>query len=651
MRLTAIEIKNFRQYEELSFAFPQNSDYDLHIIIADNGVGKTNILNAITWCLYEKETHLGNESKSLPKLNLNAKKRAIENDITKIDVIVKIYAEDGDNSFVFTRSMSVNTSNDFESKSIFTVLVNSGEGDDIVQGEDAVLLVDKYMPKRIQQYFYFDGEQLDSYFIGDDRIKIKETIHSISQVDIVSRVKARLGEVIAAYRVDAGKKAPNVKVHNDKVKEIETIILNLKKDITEIEEQIKVSQKVITENQEKLSGQENVPELEKRYEHLQDKKKELEEAVHKSYSNLYKFIRGAKIALSLYEPAKNTLDIINEKEQKNALPPNIDKKLLQSILSQEHGNCIICGQPLEADAKQHIQSLIDQIQVSSETSNILMRIRSELERIVDDARSYKTRKSEILKQLKKAEDALNECENELVEVDSELRRFSDKEQIIKWHTERITHQNLLKKNQNTLAIYNYQLEEAEGNLAEAKSKLKTALSKEKECEQLNSIIDFAVKSQDVVTQIEVEMMHEVRERMENRTMEYFKNLIWKKGIYDHIVLDEQYQLDLIHRDGYPCVGSCSAAERSLLALAFTLALHEVSGFNSLLFIDTPVARVSGENRHNFAEVLKHVSENKQLILAFTPDEYSEKIQTIFKPIASTTVHLHMVDTNDKTIFE
>ena len=27
------------------------------------------------------------------------------------------------------------------------------------------------------------------------------------------------------------------------------------------------------------------------------------------------------------------------------------------------------------------------------------------------------------------------------------------------------------------------------------------------------------------------------------------------------------------------------------------------------------------------------------------------IQTIFKPIASTTVHLHMVDTNDKTIFE
>jgi len=99
---------------------------------------------------------------------------------------------------------------------------------------------------------------------------------------------------------------------------------------------------------------------------------------------------------------KNTLDIINEKEQKNALPPNIDKKLLQSILSQEHGNCIICGQPLEADAKQHIQSLIDQIQVSSETSNILMRIRSELERIVDDARSYKTRKSEILKQLKKS---------------------------------------------------------------------------------------------------------------------------------------------------------------------------------------------------------------------------------------------------------
>jgi len=120
-------------------------------------------------------------------------------------------------------------------------------------------------------------------------------------------------------------------------------------------------------------------------------------------------------------------------------------------------------------------------------------------------------------------------------------------------------------------------------------------------------------------------------------------LIWKKNTYDRIVLNKEFQLDLIHKDGYSCVGTCSAAERCLLALSFTLALHEVSGFNSLLFIDTPVARVSDINRVNFANVLCEVSKNKQIIMTFSPDEYSPEIKKIFDPAARTNVELNMVN--------
>ena len=58
MRIENIEIQNFRQYRNLSFKFPHvQEDNDLHIIYANNGVGKTNVLNAITWCLYDTEMH------------------------------------------------------------------------------------------------------------------------------------------------------------------------------------------------------------------------------------------------------------------------------------------------------------------------------------------------------------------------------------------------------------------------------------------------------------------------------------------------------------------------------------------------------------------------------------------------------------------
>jgi len=85
---------------------------------------------------------------------------------------------------------------------------------------------------------------------------------------------------------------------------------------------------------------------------------------------------------------------------------------------------------------------------------------------------------------------------------------------------------------------------------------------------------------------------------------------------------------LIHALGYPCLGSVSAAERELLALSFTLALHEVSGFNSPILIDTPVARIDEEHRENFGNAFIRVSKNKQTILLFNPAEYSQEISNI-----------------------
>jgi len=71
---------------------------------------------------------------------------------------------------------------------------------------------------------------------------------------------------------------------------------------------------------------------------------------------------------------------------------------------------------------------------------------------------------------------------------------------------------------------------------------------------------------------------------------------------------EDYNVELIHsKTNTNCLGSASAAERELLALAFTLGVHSVSGFNSPLLIDTPLARVAGSNRLNFTNVLLEIS--------------------------------------------
>lgn len=72
MRIENIEIHNFRQYRNLSFQFPKiEGKNDLHIIYAKNGVGKTNVLNALTWCLYATEMHLGTNIQQVLFLIIN----------------------------------------------------------------------------------------------------------------------------------------------------------------------------------------------------------------------------------------------------------------------------------------------------------------------------------------------------------------------------------------------------------------------------------------------------------------------------------------------------------------------------------------------------------------------------------------------------
>lgn len=642
MRFNSIEIRNYRQYRDLQFKFQKHEQYDLHIIVGENTLGKTNLLNAITWCLYGIEPHLGDSSKSLPKSNLIVKEETSEYGGENITVSVKIYAEDNGQMITYQRKLPVNATTDFEYKEEFTVTVSQDTGDTkIFENDDADIYVNKYMPEKIRPYFYFDGEQLDNYFVSEQSSKIQESIHAISQVDMVTRIADRLGKIISKKQHEAGSKAPDISKINLEIKDVRTQLDDSKKDVKELEQQIAESEKVIVDNTEHLRGQDNLPDLEEKFKMLTTKLKSLEDTKKEINNDIFAFIKEFKVILSFYPSAKDTLAIIAEKKASNALPPNIDKKLLVEMLSKH--KCLVCDRDLASEDEKMISALLEKIQVSSETSHLLLSIKSELEHVVKKAKEYLKFKEKLLSKKKQNESEIQVTENELQIIDYDLHRFTDKKQIIQWHDERNSHTDLKDKNLQRLGVAKQQFVDSQKELEGLEGKLSRSMSKLNECAEINQLIDLAKKSKLIIEQIEIEMMYEVKDKMKKMTMHYFDALNWKKNAYDRIELDDKYQLDLLHKDGYSCVGSCSAAERSLLALSFTLALHEVSGFNALLFIDTPVARISGQNRINFANVLKDVSKNKQIIITFTKDEYSEQIRKVFEGHTSTSVQLSIDD--------
>ena len=164
--------------------------------------------------------------------------------------------------------------------------------------------------------------------------------------------------------------------------------------------------------------------------------------------------------------------------------------------------------------------------------------------------------------------------------------------------------------------------------------LEDDLSKELEKSEITMVFNkkkrLCQDALDVLKSTKIEIMDDTRSKIENFTKHTFFDLLWKKETYSDVKISDNYTLELIHsKTNKNSLGSASAAERELLALAFTLGVHSVSGFDSPLLIDTPLARVSDNNRVNFADTLLKISESKQIILLLTPAEFSDDIKELF----------------------
>ena len=96
MRIESIKIQNLRQLKDVMVRFVKcNDENDLHIILAENGVGKTNILNAITWCLYNKEMHLRDKENALEIVNSQVVADTRKYGGGKVDVSVELVINTG----------------------------------------------------------------------------------------------------------------------------------------------------------------------------------------------------------------------------------------------------------------------------------------------------------------------------------------------------------------------------------------------------------------------------------------------------------------------------------------------------------------------------------------------------------------------------
>lgn len=648
MRFASIEINNYRQYKSLRIEFDKGP-HDLQVIIGENGTGKTNLLNAFTWCLYGIEPHLGMDDKRRgePKLNKDAIREALARGSDNSVIEVTIELELGKEIDRITRKLPILIRSRTEilekkAEETFTVqrMPSSGPGE-VIRSDRAVTYIDRRLPEGIREYFFFDGEQLSNYFSDRRSSAIKSAIHSISQIDVVSRMRDRTQNTVKQLRRGMGNTMPNIKALNDELEKSEELARKTSALIDDYERQAREAKETIEELDVRLRGIPDIAALEVERDNLRSKARDCEADINNARAEYISFARNSYIDFAFYDAAIGALTAISQMENEHQLPPAIDRGYIEEML-RDHV-CKVCGRPLSEHDQKYLEDVLKEYQVSSETSHVLISMRSELRRLEERVRKYPQSRDRVTRSLKRAEASLDDVMSRLNEVERIITTNPDSERIKLWYSQRAELEIAYGDYREKIGERKKQLQLRQKTINRLDKELKDAMRKQSKQRDLTEAIDFGMRAVEILSDVEKDVIDEVRRLMSQKTETLFKGLVWKGSKCDHIDLSESYQLSLYDKTGYSCAATCSAAERALLALSFTLAMHEVSGFESPLFIDTPIARASGENRANFADTLAEVSKNKQLILTFTPDEYSESIASVFDPIAASNMHLILDD--------
>ncbi len=450
MRIEKIVIKNYRRFKNLEITFDKNKKNDLHFIIGKNGSGKTNFLNAINWCLYNKEPH---KSKKDLKLNDNREKLPRLNVYNTSDtVLVEVWLETEENNYIiFHREEIYNIKNNRKlSKPINTDfhvdIPDEKSNRNIKTGEDANLIVEQHFPEAIREYFFFDGERLDTYFQQATSTEINHEIFIISYINALENMHYHSGLLIKDLDKEASRFSSNIEEIIEKKELNEKQFIENKKRMEETNSQLTKAKNKISKYRELLKNQPNYTELDNELSKWNKMKIQKDESLKQFRLNHKKLLFKFTIILGLWPAFKNSLDIIKEKRRNLELPP-VNEQILENAL--KHEDCDICGKKLDINLRNRIEKVLERFKSSSKNVKKLEPMENDLNKYNIKIWDFKRELNEINNLLKAAEDEYRYIDTQISSINDKLGGH-DEEKIRTWHSARVKFEKIRDSNLITL---------------------------------------------------------------------------------------------------------------------------------------------------------------------------------------------------------
>lgn len=649
MKIFSLEIKNFRQYRgERKIDFSVDNKKNFTVIQGANGAGKTNLMNAITWCLYGKEEHLSSISKEkiIDPFNKKEMEDTPEDKLVEMKVRIKLGEEKVQYVIERTKRGYKEGNHVTYAADVFQVLWMSGRDLKPVTSQPNYF-VNLILPQTIHDFFFFDGEKLDDFFKEDSNKRVQEAIMKVSQIELLDAAMGHLDEVKDEIRRNAkglSSDADNISKKIDALK-IElskrtSELTSLRKQEATLEENIKEIESKIRE-----SPSEKAQALQEERDRINDEIDVLERELNTEKIESISHLVNEGPSIYVYDAISATAKLIDEKYKKGDLPPKIREPFLKELLDE--GECI-CGTDIsnQGPHRSRVEHLL-KMALFSKVDQEVTEGKFKIENILSRVEQFLLIRNKHGMKIKKIEDDIKLRQERLAEIDLLMDKV-DVEESVRLESDR---KSLISKQKELLEKIGGDQNDFDRNkawLSELESDYEQELKKSKKYSELMKQIDLTGKSLETLNKIKEELVNDVRKIIESKTKQFFLNLIWKKETFEDVKIDENYNISVIHKGGWDALSVLSAGERQVLALSFMAALREAARVDAPVVIDTPLGRISGEPKENIADLLPKYLKNAQVTLLATDQEYTPTIREKLSSWVGKEYRLEYDENRDET---
>lgn len=633
MELDTLYVTNFRQFygeQQIEFA---NGDQNVTVIHGSNGAGKSTLLNAFIWLFYD-------EIKLSRPERIASERAMAEIQIGEYaEVAIKLtFIHEGQRyEAQRTATFEKTRENDLTGKKIATDLnvEYTDEAGNWKRRSNPQNTLEQILPERLRELFFFDGETIDQLTAIDSQGRVQMAIQNIMGIEILERTIRHLEHVETEFEDEVDEHA------SDELSELIAEKRHIKSNFEELNEQLtniqasrKETKREVEEIDDRLRELEASRELQQRRDELQERLDQIETEIQEINTEISQEISDAGHLVFGLPAIEKTGEMLRKKRQKGEIPSRIKSHFVEDLLDIEE---CICGRSLEPGlpARESVKQWRERAG-STKLEEQAMSIVGRLSEIGDSQEDLFEKIDTQLENRSQARDERQQAIEELDDIQDQLQDV-ETEDISQLELRRA---RLLEKREEfaeKAGRLENQCAEMHDELDEIEVKISDARQQSELAEQARRRQLVAVHLRKKLEALFEKYQHEVRESINNRVNEIFRDII-AKDYYAKI--DDDYSLLILKDVGQQEEISVakSTGERQVASLSFiaslvslareryesdTDATHFTGGVYPIV-MDSPFGTLDPEYQKSVSKVMPKMA--NQVIVMVTQSQWSAAVE-------------------------